>query len=180
MKTRHTQSKQKIKDALLSLLMEKDFEKISVADITRRADINRGTFYLHFIDKFDLIDKMIEHFKLDLFTVLTDTSINEEEALLHALTYLKNNKHFIYTLSKSKASDLQNEIENFLKKLLTRNNRLTIDIIKTLNFPQDYAYTAFFGSITALVIYWINGDFQEDPYEIAEMLISIRQLFNIK
>lgn len=41
-------SKQMIKDALLSLMIEKPFEKISITDIVRRADINRGTFYAHY------------------------------------------------------------------------------------------------------------------------------------
>lgn len=41
-------SKTLIKDALLSLMIEKPFEKISISDIVRRADVNRGTFYAHY------------------------------------------------------------------------------------------------------------------------------------
>lgn len=53
---RQTQSKTKIYQALVTLLKKDSFDKISVADITRLAGINRGTFYLHYLDKFDLID----------------------------------------------------------------------------------------------------------------------------
>ena len=38
-------SKTLIRNALLSLMQEKEFEKITVTDIVSKADINRGTFY---------------------------------------------------------------------------------------------------------------------------------------
>jgi AcrR family transcriptional regulator len=41
--------------ALLELMREKPFQSISVSDITKRATLNRSTFYLHYLDKFDLL-----------------------------------------------------------------------------------------------------------------------------
>lgn len=49
-----------IREAFFSLLAEVGFAKMTVADICRRADINRGTFYLHFEDKFALLDALID------------------------------------------------------------------------------------------------------------------------
>ncbi len=48
-------SKALIKEALLSLMIEKPFEKISISDIVRRADINRGTFYAHYENASDVL-----------------------------------------------------------------------------------------------------------------------------
>lgn len=48
-------SKALIKEALLSLMIEKPFEKISISDIVRRADINRGTFYAHYSNTSDVL-----------------------------------------------------------------------------------------------------------------------------
>ena len=48
-----------IKDSFLKLLEEKGYSKVSVTDITNKAMINRNTFYLHYVDKEDLIDKLI-------------------------------------------------------------------------------------------------------------------------
>lgn len=45
-----------IVDAFSTVLHEKGFQAISVQDITERAGINRTTFYLHFTDKYDLLD----------------------------------------------------------------------------------------------------------------------------
>ena len=49
-----------IKNAFLELLRETDFEKISVCDIADKAMINRGTFYLHYQDKYDLMRAIAE------------------------------------------------------------------------------------------------------------------------
>lgn len=43
------------------LLTKKSYEEISVSQICQVADINRGTFYLHFIDKDDLLEKSIAY-----------------------------------------------------------------------------------------------------------------------
>ena len=43
-----------LKNALIKLMNEKGFEKISVKDLTEEADVNRATFYLHDKDKDDL------------------------------------------------------------------------------------------------------------------------------
>lgn len=42
--------------AFVELLAEKDFQLITVQDISERATVNRTTFYLHFPDKFALLD----------------------------------------------------------------------------------------------------------------------------
>lgn len=49
-----------IREAFFDLLAEVGFAKMTVADICRRADINRGTFYLHYEDKFALLDALID------------------------------------------------------------------------------------------------------------------------
>ena len=49
-----------IQEAFFALLAEVGFAKMTVADICRRAEINRGTFYLHYEDKYALLDALID------------------------------------------------------------------------------------------------------------------------
>ncbi len=49
---RRTRRSQKLLfDALMELILEKDYESITVSEISARADVARATFYLHFDDK---------------------------------------------------------------------------------------------------------------------------------
>src|SRR5262249_19783727 len=46
-----------ILEALLDLTVQKGFASVTVRDITQKAAINRATFYRHYQDKFDLLDR---------------------------------------------------------------------------------------------------------------------------
>ncbi|MDO4537501.1 MAG: TetR family transcriptional regulator [Coriobacteriales bacterium] len=57
-RTRYT--RMVIREAFFALFREVGFSKMTVADICRRAEINRGTFYLHYEDKYALLDALID------------------------------------------------------------------------------------------------------------------------
>lgn len=52
-----------IRNALVSLLLKKDFDEISVIDICESAMITRATFYKYFEDKFHLVSCVIDDYK---------------------------------------------------------------------------------------------------------------------
>ena len=51
-------SKTLIRNALLSLMAEKPFDKITITDVVNRADINRGTFYAHYGSTLEVLQKI--------------------------------------------------------------------------------------------------------------------------
>lgn len=52
-------TREAIKEAFLDIIATKGFDALTVQDVTDAADINRSTFYAHFQDKFDLLDRSI-------------------------------------------------------------------------------------------------------------------------
>lgn len=52
-------TRQLLQQALVKLLDSKEFEKISVQDISEAATVNRATFYDHYADKFALLECMV-------------------------------------------------------------------------------------------------------------------------
>lgn len=62
MGTVHEQMAQKtkfeIERCFIDLVQEEGFQNVSVKKIAERAGINRGTFYLHYVDKFDCMEKI--------------------------------------------------------------------------------------------------------------------------
>lgn len=53
-------TKKAIREAFIALVEEKGYRHVTVSDITKRAMINRNTFYLHYMDKEDLITSLME------------------------------------------------------------------------------------------------------------------------
>src|SRR5512137_919895 len=52
---RRLQTRQQLMQATLDLVLEKGYAAVSVQDITDRADLGRGTFYIHFKDKDEVL-----------------------------------------------------------------------------------------------------------------------------
>ena len=55
-----------LKESLVQLMSEKAFKDITIKDITERADLNRGTFYLHYSDTYDLLTARERTASLDM------------------------------------------------------------------------------------------------------------------
>ncbi len=62
-----------IRSSFFALLKEKDFEKISVKDITDLAMISRNTFYLHYADKYELLDSVCDRLLETLYSKVAAT-----------------------------------------------------------------------------------------------------------
>jgi AcrR family transcriptional regulator len=63
-----------LKEAFMELLAEKPYESITVSDVARKADLNRGTFYAHF----DNVDDLMR-------SVMADTADTISEFLSQAV-----------------------------------------------------------------------------------------------
>lgn len=70
-------TKMLLQNALVDLMLEKAVGKISVKELTQKADVNRSTFYLHYLNIYDMLEQMenefvetIQGFFHDFFTPL--------------------------------------------------------------------------------------------------------------
>jgi AcrR family transcriptional regulator len=75
-------TRQALQRAFIEVVREKGFTATSIQDITERANVNRGTFYLHFADKYMLMDTFIrEDFQRLLANTLPPTSCWDRKTL---------------------------------------------------------------------------------------------------
>lgn len=65
--------------------IEKGFLAMSIQDITERANVNRGTFYLHFTDKYMLADTIIREQFHQMVTSTLPSSPRWDRRTLHLL-----------------------------------------------------------------------------------------------
>ncbi|MBL3644053.1 TetR/AcrR family transcriptional regulator [Bacillus sp. RHFB] len=84
-------TRQLIMDAFIELSMKKEFKDITIKDITSVATVNRATFYSHFIDKYDLLEKVLSEsiMREVIQEVSTHDVINEETIKAIFLSIIK-------------------------------------------------------------------------------------------
>lgn len=158
-----------LKQAVIGLMGEKKFDEITIQDIADRANLNRGTIYLHYQDKFDLLDKLIEaHFnelgEMDKWACELDW----KEALVPYFEYFQKNYLFFSTMLASKEAP-----SSFRSQLLAsfmdgfrgeidrdsgRNTSLNEEVI------LQFAGNAYVG----IIEWWIKNGMPYPPQVIAE------------
>lgn len=181
---RIVRTKKDIKDTFIALLAEKSFEKISVRDITEQANINRGTFYLHYLDKYDLLEKLEEQLFQKVQAIIDETVFAER---LDGVDFASERIPFLTRLLQcfqEEAAFMKvilspNGDANFKEKIrqvfLYNWENIIPHISKAdqLNYPLDlfimYVSSAHLGVLT----YWLQNDLKQSPEEIAAMLFDI-------
>jgi AcrR family transcriptional regulator len=79
---RIARTRQLLQQAFVALASEKAFAAITVGDITERANVNRGTFYAHFPDKYALLETIMrEQFQALLARTLPPGTAWNRQAL---------------------------------------------------------------------------------------------------
>ncbi len=141
-------SKQMIKEALLSLMIEKPFEKISITDIVKRADINRGTFYAHYANTSEVLKSISITAVDELASVVKNgydsaQIFDSPEILLSAVTkYLSSNPSFFAKLLKT--DRFYDILDDVRQKAINRviadlGDRINQETKITLIIVLDYA-----------------------------------------
>ncbi|ULT54513.1 TetR/AcrR family transcriptional regulator [Neobacillus drentensis] len=142
-----------IKNAVIELMSEKSFDDITIQDIADRADVNRGTIYLHYTDKYDLLDKMIEEHIENLRELCQSSSeMTFQEGNYVWYEYFERHYLFFSTMLASKGAPyfrsrfLDLVIEEFAAEVDTtegKNQGLSEDVI-----------LQFFGSAVVGAVEW--------------------------
>lgn len=91
---RSIRSKRAIREAFLGLLQEREINKITIADLCRRADLGRGTFYLHYKDVYDLFEQIESELLEQLGTFYTDTFPSDNP--VDFLSFMEKTTEYLY------------------------------------------------------------------------------------
>ena len=147
MDKRKEKSQKLIIRSFVELIREKDFDKISMNDIAQHANINRGTIYLNFIDKYDILDHAIDYIlgaAVDKCNIYLAESGDNKETLREVMYVIDDQYDILKTLVKK--SDL-----NMLKQTLSKKMRDTIN-------KQNSEITAQFlsSAVVGVIIWWIE------------------------
>lgn len=162
-----------LKHALTVLMQKKTIKDITVKELTDIADVNRGTFYLHYEDVFDLLSQS----EGDFFAKL------REAVELHSEDFMSGNPVplfcGVYELCRDNADLVsiligENGDINFLNQLKTFLREKCLNdwsaILRRQGIQHFDAYFSFIvGGCLSLLQYWFHGGMIESPEELAEI-----------
>jgi len=168
-----------IMDALIQLMAEKDFKKITINEIADFANVNRGTIYSHFLDKYDLLDKCVEaHLEslLESCMPLAETGdFPPSDLLLRTFELMETNALFYKTLFTNKGTIFfRDHVQDMMKKGIR-------DQIAQSNLSQDILrkdiLVEFLSSATVGVIeWWFTNNMPCSPKEITDQVWSLLEI----
>lgn len=72
------ESKEKLKNSFIDLVLEMPFDKITVTKIVEKAGVNRGTFYAHYADIYDLMQCVATENFNELMKILEEFEKNDK------------------------------------------------------------------------------------------------------
>ena len=163
-------TKQRLYQALITLLQQKSLREITVRELTELAGTSRGTFYFHYADIYALMDQM-ESVQLDRLNQLMDALIpgiaqdDVPPALIALFTYMSENPEMCYALY-GKSSD--SAFAHSAKELIAK--RCMGELAPNGGTDQqkyllDFAVNGCFGTVMA----WQEAGCQPPPPEIARI-----------
>ncbi|MHA6603876.1 TetR/AcrR family transcriptional regulator [Aerococcus urinae] len=183
---RQTDSQKKIKTAFIQLTQEKGFDSLTVTDIARQAGINRGTFYRHYVDKYDLLEQLKAGIYEELQKIFLNDTYQEEshedlipyQAILEAIICLQNNFPLIATLASSKGDpNFMVDVKSIIKELITSRMQKENNFrLSTKDLPMEYALEVLLSSVTSVINLWIQRGGQESPEEVANIIFKAKSL----
>ncbi len=156
--------KEAIVVALVELMKQQPFERISIQDIVKRAGVGRSSFYRNFTSKEDILRQYID--RLFDATGETDPFANDRlrEYMISQFRLCRQNKDLFLVLR-------DNDLLYLLYWQALRDVKRSVAQHGLYRNPYQAAF--FSGAGISVLIQWIESGFREDEGELADMFIYL-------
>jgi len=177
---RITRTRIAIRNALVALIEEKGFENLSVSDIAARADINRGTFYLHYKDKFELLEQTVDDIVQDFERIFVGARslrfadfVSTERPvpiMIDIFEYVKENEALMrVVLGLGGGVAFQTKLRRVVETTLKLGFLAGLKADEFL-VPRDYLISYILNAHLGVIQSWLGGGCKESPKEMAHIL----------
>lgn len=186
----NAETEKQIKAAFIHAVELKGFNKVTITYIAKHAHVSRGTFYVHYVDKYDLLEKIEQ----EIFEKLQSHVVVErlEEPLLartdediasstyrifnYYLEYINQERETIRVLLSPNGDPyFFDKIKQIIDQLFT--NKLTeLNGHFSDKLPISYSKELSITNLLNIVRHWLNSPDPESPDELAEILMQSRLL----
>lgn len=166
-------TKKAISSALAELLTKKPLNNISVREIAELADINRGTFYLHYKDVYDMVET-IQNEIFQKFNNIVDSHAPERPdselfpMLIEFFELLEDNSELAKVLiGKNGDAAFVDKLKHQIREKCFKNlqKKFAIENNDEFNYFYHYIVSGCIGIFSE----WLDNDMKESPGKMAEL-----------
>ena len=161
-------------DALIALALEKDFDEITIQEITDRADIGYRTFFRHYADKDELLNDVLSVVKLEMRELMsppplqffTDPNLQVDELPNTRILFehVQENIDLYRVLLFSNRGLVQP-----LKDFAVQEFKAHYDAFLDTDIPFEIITNHMISSIITLMRWWLNNEMCYSPKELGDI-----------
>lgn len=161
-------ARQCIAEALIKLMEEKDYKKISLTEICETAGFSRMAYYRNFKSKDDILitymKMLADQFRRDVVQKMPQASSRSLELLQYAFVYFQNYRRYVQCLLNANlASVLQYGLNYYMDTYVAGEDA---------DMKKRYSLYLYSGGIFNIFTVWIANGMQETPEEMAQILFE--------
>lgn len=154
-----------VRTALIYLMSEKPFDKITVTSIIERSGISRAGFYRNYVSKEEVLEEIGQR--------LADTICQSL-----AMEKYKNNSWQWYFDCFTVIKEKEKDVRLFIQAGISLNSVLQFNILsekefKRLSVKERYRTLASQSAFTRIIFYWFQNEMKESPKEMADLCVEI-------
>lgn len=157
-------AQEKMEKAFIELIQTKEISEINVTDLVRLAKVNRSTFYVNYLDIYDLADKIKEKMYHSILEIYKEEAIKREHSYnyLKLFKHIKENQIYYRTLFK-----LNFDFREYFQSDLDNKEALKyFGTLKNIEYHKEF----FKAGLSAVIRKWLQEGCKESPEEINEIL----------
>lgn len=176
---RARRTRQALHEALIQLIIERDYDEITVMDIADGANVGRSTFYAHFTDKDDLLRSGTIHFRdMLLREHAARRSASGTDAPLLSFSrfmteHLKERKQLYRALQKGRAGPIIWDAFRLYVAELVRTELSARAKKGTEPHETELAVQFIVGAFMSVLTWWMDRGAKEDPGEIDRLFTKL-------
>lgn len=169
----------RIRETFLQLIDEVGFDAVTIKLLTDRAEVNRGTFYHHYADKYELLERMtneiFEKIEATFEREIPFVLINQKEnspyrRIIPFLIFLYENRTLMrILLSPTSDGMFRNRVRNYMQQTLFSGLPEQGERLVPENYLIAYLSAAHLGVIES----WLRHPNETSPEEIARIIFTI-------
>lgn len=152
-------TKRSIRNSFLELIMEKDISKITVKELSEKAEINRKTFYIHYDSVYHVMEELENEIIQKLQKILDEYDYFNNPSNINLLFLALNNivsedyKFYKRILNSTYYSFLVNKVKIYFKDMLIKQYSTNSALDKqVLSLYAEYISTG----VISMYVEWIQ------------------------